>query len=79
MDYKLEIPGSKLMPLSPGYFEVTFYPFERGFFTVLEQRIDSLILDRLYKSKTTKPVPENDPADVPSMEENDTDINNGEI
>lgn len=65
------------MPVGPKSFETTFYPFQRGFFTVLEQRIDSLILDWLYRNQTTDQVPENDPADVPSVEDDDADINGG--
>lgn len=61
-----------MLGLNPGHLETTFYPFERGFFTLLEQRIDTAILDELYKNfEGELGMPAIDDADVPDIVEID--------
>lgn len=74
MSYKLNIPGGRLLGANPGSFETTFHPFQRGFFTLLEQRIDTAILEKLYKDVPgVAEMPEIDDEDVPDIVETDND------
>lgn len=72
MKYKLNIPGNRMLGANPEYLEATFHPFERGFFTLLEQRIDTAILDMLFKVVGEEvEMPATDDADVPDIVESD--------
>lgn len=53
-------------------FETTFYPFQRGFFTVLEQEVDQRLLEILY-AKAEKSYPRNDVKDEEEVDDMDDD------
>lgn len=49
LEYTMHVPGCRLLGPNNESLRTTFYPFGRGFFTLLEQRIDSAILDKRFK------------------------------
>lgn len=73
MVYQLNLPGNRILGASPEYVETRFYPFQREFFTLVEQRIDTAILDKCYKDVAGGvAMPEMDPEDTPDIVEIDT-------
>lgn len=57
-----------MLGANPGYFKAKFHLCQRGFFTLLEQRIDTAILNKPYKDVAGGvEMPAHDAADVPDI------------
>lgn len=73
MVYHLNLPGNRILGANSEYVEARFYPFQRAFFTLLEQRIDTAVLNKFYKDAAGGvAMPEMDPEDAPDIVEIDT-------
>lgn len=68
MDYSLSLDCNNKVGRFQGPFKTTFYPFQRGFFTKFEQRLDDEILDSKYPpGKTTSTPPQQTASQVPAV------------
>lgn len=70
IEYELLMGGrASLLGTTDGRLATDFYPFQRGFFTLFEQRIDAAILNKAYKDATTWEPPDIHEEDEVTIEE----------
>lgn len=81
IEYEMHMDQSKILGCNNKTLNTTFNPFQRGFFTLLEQRIDAAILNVLYWAQTEQGPPEIHDEDAVTFEDiiEDTEVSDSKI